>query len=515
MNSATIKIWLLPILLQFAFYYQICGFWDPDSHYFFGWGIPVLSLFLFWCRTEDEPPRGESNLGWLLPACCFLLLFFGLRVLWETMSSWHMLSWTQGLCLAAFGLIWAGAWGGFRWAKHFAFPMLFFLASIPWPGRIELALSDWLTGHIANFVTFSLQMLGIPAMLTGIQISIGDSVVEVAEACSGIRSLQFLLMTTLFLGEYGKLSLPRRSLLIVAGLCASFVQNAVRALALGWITGIEGQAAYDKWHDNTGAITFVLGLALVFIAFLIIEPKHKAGSAKVSQSPPPQLPRPLIGLTAFLLLLYGGTELFRSQWYALPDDDLARQWTLVPEKIEDFPAHRTLEVDQLVKDIFETEDIHSGQFWLGDSRVDYHFISWKDGYSVMRANAHTPDVCMGSVKGLIMAQGRQLQYFDKPWDEIEYESYVFQDPISAQRIAVFRSMLLPVSTKNYNQFYEQASGGWGQKWSLAWQNFWDRVDENSMITRQLLIIGVTSPGDQVERDTLQRFINEALSLEQS
>lgn len=515
MNSATIKIWLLPLLLQFAFYYQICGFWDPDSHYFFGWGIPFLSLFLFWTRMEDEPDRSPPSFGWLIPALLFLLMFFWLRVLWETMSSWHMLSWTQGLSLAAFGIFWAIAWGGVRWTRHYLFPMLFFLASIPWPGRVETGLSDWLTGHIASFVTFSLQMLGIPAMLTGIQISIGNSVVEVAEACSGIRSLQFLLVTTLFLGEYGKFSLPRRMALIIAGLCASFVQNAVRALALGWITGIEGEAAYDRWHDNTGAITFVIGLGLVFIAFLIIEPKKNAPATKRKSDSAPLVPSWQLPLTIIILLFYGGVELFRTQWYALPVDEMAMPWALEEDQVEKFPAHRPIEADPRVKELFEADKVYAGQFLAGESRVNYHFISWKEGYSVQRANAHTPDVCMGAVQGLIMAENKSLHFLPQPWDDIEYESYLFQDPISAERIAVYRSMLLPVSTKNYNQFYEHAAGSWSGKWKMAWRNFWDRVDENSMITRQLLIIGVTSPDGQTERETLNDFIRMALEREEA
>lgn len=511
MNTATLKIWLLPLLLQFAFYYQICGFWDPDSHYFFGWGVPVLGLYLFWTKTENEPERQGRALGWLIPAAVFFIMFCWIRVLWETMSTWHMLSWAQGVCLAAFGICWGLAWGGARWTWHFIFPMVFFLASIPWPGRIELSVSDWLTGHIADFVTFSLQMLGIPAMLQGIQISIGDTVVEVAEACSGIRSLQFLLVTTLFLGEYGRFSMPRRVLLITAGLIASFVQNAIRALALGWITGIEGQEAYDNWHDNAGAITFVLGLGMVFIAFLIIEPKQKP----VAKTKPggPALTGLIVALSAVCVLLYAGVELFRMQWYQLPTDELNQHWALQTEKLRQLPAHRELEVDPLVKTLYETEDVYAGQFIVGNSRVNYHYISWPEGYPVMRANAHTPEVCMGSVAGMIATRPRSVQLMQPPLDDIEYESYEFEHPISAERIAIYRSMMLPVSTQNYDQFYEQAAGSWSDKWKLAIQNFWDRIDENSMVTRQLLLIGVNSPDSTSEQETLYRFIDNMLVKE--
>ncbi|GHB91932.1 exosortase/archaeosortase family protein [Cerasicoccus arenae] len=515
MSTATLKIWLLPLLLQFAFYYQICGFWDPDSHYFFGWGVPVLSLFLFWTRAEDEPPRSLPTFGWLIPAMFFLGLFAIIRVLWETMSTWHMLSWSEGLCLAAFGIFWGMAWGGVRWSRHYLFPLVFFLTSIPWPGRIEMAVSDWLTGHIANFVTVSLQMLGIPAMLQGIQISIGDAVVEVAEACSGIRSLQFLLVTTLFLGEYGQLSMPRRIALLIAGMCASFVQNAIRALALGWITGIEGSEAYDRWHDNTGAITFVFGLGVVFIAFLIIEPKNNKSAKPAAKPSTFPVSRWCSILSMLALLAYGGVEFFRWQWYNMPELNNGDHWEIDPTQLSKLPAHRTLKVDPLVKTLYETEDVYSGQFLVGESLVNYFFITWTDGYPVMRANAHTPEVCMGTVEGMLTTKPREVHMLQQPWDDTEYESYEFQHPISSERIAVYRSLMLPVSTQKYNQFYLQASSGWFDKLKMSYRNFWDRIDENSMVTRQLLLIGVTSPSSTNEEDTLYRFIHEALNKDEA
>ncbi|WP_269540940.1 exosortase/archaeosortase family protein [Cerasicoccus fimbriatus] len=510
MNHTTLKIWLLPLALQFAFYYQISGFWDPDSHYFYGWGIPFLSLFLFWTRSEDEPERDAPWMLLLVPALVFFLMFAGMRVLWETMSSWHMLSWAQGACLAAFCITWGTAWGGFRWSWHYAFPLLFFLASIPWPGRLELGVSDWLTGHIANIVTFSLQMLGIPAMLQGIQISIGDAKVEVAEACSGIRSLQFLLVATLFLGEYGKFSMPRRITLLACGIVASFIQNAIRALALGWITGIEGQEAYDRWHDNAGAITFVVGLSMVLIAFLIIEPKdnNKATPKKTESAYP--IPGICLALTALVLIAYGGVELFRYKWYDMPTMHEAKAWQLNEEALNKLPWHRSIKVDEVVNNVLETEDIQAGQFLYNDSLVNYNFVSWPEGYSVMRVNAHNPEYCMGSVQGLEQTKPLEAQMMTGNWDGIECEVFEFRHTISAEKITIFRSLMLPVSTQNYYQFYQQASGSWWDKWKMAYHNFWDRVDENSMLTRQLLLVGVTSPTPGQEDAALYHFLNEAI-----
>ncbi|MEO0794545.1 MAG: exosortase/archaeosortase family protein [Verrucomicrobiota bacterium] len=513
-SSDSLRILILPCLMLLAFAWQMHGFWNPDSHYFYGWGVPVLSLYLIWEASAKGLKRGAPQIPWLFIALAFGLGYSVIRLVWDTMSTWLMLSWIQGFLLVAFALSWLIAWGGIKWAKHFALPFAMMLTAIPWPGSIERALSDWLTDKIAHFVTLSLQLLGIPALLQGIEISIGSAVIEVAEACSGIRSLQFLVVSSIFLGEFGSLSVPRRIILVIIGLVASFVQNAIRALFLGWVTGIEGQEAYDRWHDNAGGITFVLGLSVVLIGFIILEKKKPDEKPDNPVEPAGPLPGLCTTITILLIGFLAALEAFHAYWYRLPDAIEDYRWSLQHENVRDLPIHRVIEVDDLTKEILETEDVYSGQYlWNGNS-VNYHVVEWPDGHPVMRANAHNPEVCIKQVNGLRQIGQRETFIMEDPnGGELEMEVYEFEDPIRYKRITVFRSMLLPTSTQDYYQFYTRAQASWGDKWKLVWENFWKRVDEDSLITRQMVLIGVTQPGGQNQPFSVEDFITESLSRE--
>ena len=80
----------------------------------------------------------------------------------------------------------------------------------------------------AEILTF----FGMPAIAEGNLIQISNHMVNVEEACSGIRSLQTAFMMSLFLGEFHRLSVARRIGLMVASFVIAFLVNLVRTLVL-------------------------------------------------------------------------------------------------------------------------------------------------------------------------------------------------------------------------------------------------------------------------------------------
>jgi len=302
MTKQTVSIWALPVVALGVFYWQIHGYWDPESHYFYGWGVPFLTLYLVYILSFTEPEGSGREPAWLFLATGLTVVVGIVTLMLGSMPDWIPLNWLLGLGVVGFVFAWLAGWRGVRYASHYWFPLLFSLVAIPWPAQIENWVSTALTGLIATFVTQSLQLLGIPAILEGIQISIGSTVVEVAEACSGIRSLQFLLVTALFLGAYGFLSPRRRIALMICAAGAALLQNAIRALVLGWVTGIEGREAYDQWHDPTGAVTFAFGLAILIGFYLLIETPIPAKPPADAGAATDRPPRFALALTAILLI---------------------------------------------------------------------------------------------------------------------------------------------------------------------------------------------------------------------
>jgi exosortase/archaeosortase family protein len=91
-------------------------------------------------------------------------------------------------------------------------------------------------------------------------------VVEVTDGCSGIRSLQSLVMVALFFGELFLLPTSRRLLLILLAGLAALVFNTLRSFWLASVHFNHGIHAADAAHDRIGHTTFLLSAATLWLA---------------------------------------------------------------------------------------------------------------------------------------------------------------------------------------------------------------------------------------------------------
>jgi exosortase/archaeosortase family protein len=91
---------------------------------------------------------------------------------------------------------------------------------------------------------------------------------EVAEACSGIRSIVSLLAFALVLGELGDGSTRHRALLACATIPIAVCANAARVAATGLAADAWGMAAAQGFlHTTSGVAVFAIAVA----ALLVIE----------------------------------------------------------------------------------------------------------------------------------------------------------------------------------------------------------------------------------------------------
>jgi exosortase len=300
-SSNILKVWL-PIAL-FAVLWadlvrQLSYTWEANEQYAYGWFVPFLALALFWRRWLDRPVPSQpsafsarsrffgvqlspftfswpvkcppTSLG-LLSAFCFLLclLLLPLRVIYEINPDWPLCSWLMTLTVVGISLYAVFLAGGWKWVRHFAFPVCFILVAVQWPYRIEHGLTQGLMRVVAGLTVELLGWFNIPAFQHGNLIELSTGVVGIDEACSGIRSFQSTLMAALFLGELNRLRLLPRATLILCGLALGFCFNIVRTLLLSWQANAHGISAIDKWHDPAGmTIAVACFFALWAIAVL-------------------------------------------------------------------------------------------------------------------------------------------------------------------------------------------------------------------------------------------------------
>ena len=347
--------------------------WSVNDQYAYGWFVPSLTLALGWLRWRDRPAPAPPARPWtavlLVVAVGCLALLLPVRLIEEPNGDWRLLSWLHAGLLVTLSLL-AAAWcGGKPWVRHFAFPVGFLLLALPWPSGPEQTLVQGLQRGVAGLAADGMNLLGIPAEQQGNLIRVRDQMVGVNEACSGIRSLQTVLMAALFLGELSRLSVARRAVLLAGGIGVAMVANVFRSSLLVWIAAQHGTAALNRYHDAAGMSVLVI----VFIGLLCIngwlEPKPGALTAGPAVGTTPMaagrwLP---VGAVWAILAWLAAVEIGTEGWYRLHEHGrtLRPSWTVAfPQNA---PGFQKLTVDDVSRSLLRYDEGREARWRLAGS----------------------------------------------------------------------------------------------------------------------------------------------------
>lgn len=270
----------LLLILWLHFFWSLVPSWIDGVYYDYGWLVAPLALAFGWRRWRAFPDSAGGSLirpGFLIPFGAFLLILIPLRTIELGDPGWRVPIWIHTLGVLALTHEGLRRVGGMKLSRWFLPVTVFALTAVPLPWQIEQFTVRSLTDQVTGLTQELFILRGIPVERLGETLWLDGAVVEVGDACSGIRSLQSLVMAALFFGELLWLSWPRRfALLGVAAACA-LIFNTLRASALAQARFFHGTEALDRIHDPAGHIAFALSALILFIAarFLIPTPKRR------------------------------------------------------------------------------------------------------------------------------------------------------------------------------------------------------------------------------------------------
>ena len=446
--------WLWAAALAFAWFLVLRANWwewSLNPQYSYGTLVPILAILLLTRRWPDRPAlSAPTTLGRVIAIFCLVaaaLLLAAMQPMVLSNADWRMVpaltavaGVTMTLCLIYF-------LGGAPWLKHFAFPVLFFLVAVPWPRPQENAIMSWLMMHNTGLCVEALHWLGYPAEQRGNLIAIPGSLLGVEEACSGIRSLQSNIMVALAVGEFFRLTIPRRILLFLIGLGAALGGNAIRSLTLSVAACKSGSEAVDNIHDGTGLAVLVASSAVVLLAGKLLartgtkvrEPGAGSGEQGASTASDPSLlseisnlkfPVPAAlaaaGVVLWSAAWIGGEAWFR--WHESKAPALPVMWTIGPATAEDNArevpiAERTLDV-LLFPATAYSEQWRDNNGWQWQA----FYFHWPPGPTSVQSAfiVHDPRICLG-------AAGFELETKLPSWTaeangfRLPFQRYLFRD----------------------------------------------------------------------------------------
>ncbi|MGH9550667.1 MAG: exosortase/archaeosortase family protein [Terriglobales bacterium] len=256
--SQALLLFLLAAWLYGPLAIGLASQWWQDPNYTHAFFVPVFSLFLLWERRAKLAAL-RSQPAW---SGLVILLFALLALVVSTVTSGFFLHRISFLLFLVGTVVFLAGW------KHLAalsFPLAFLVLMIPSStllGQITLPLQI----VASKTASFLLMLVGIPAVREGNIILLPTARLEVAEACSGIRSLFSLITLTVIYGYLAETKITLRVLLVLMAVPISILANALRIAVTGVVVeywGIEG--AQGTIHLLSGWLIFAGSLALVFL----------------------------------------------------------------------------------------------------------------------------------------------------------------------------------------------------------------------------------------------------------
>jgi exosortase len=231
--------------------------WLEDPNYSHGFLVPGLSAYFVWDRRQKLARlRPQPHWGGLV------LLWFGLGLLLLGHLGAELFLMRSSMVVVITALVWYLL--GRPYVHALALPLAFLLFMIPLPTILLNTITLPLQLLASQVSTFALQLVQLPVYREGNIIYLPHTTLEVAEACSGLRSLVSLLALAVVLAYITQRRLSTRWILTLSAIPIALVANAFRIWATGVLAHRYGaQAAEGFYHTFAGWLVFVVALGLL------------------------------------------------------------------------------------------------------------------------------------------------------------------------------------------------------------------------------------------------------------
>ena len=272
-NPLIIRFIILFVLLLCAYHPIVSGLvnvWLADSNNSHGLLVPLIAGFFAYQKRDDlkEYIANISDLQHGFWTVTFgLIVFVGSLLIYILFYIGHIAFVSRVmLVLSLISLVWY--YFGLRFVKIILFPLLFLLFMIPIPVSFISYITLPMKTFATNVAVPLIKVFGVPLIQEGNIIHLTTCTLEVAEACSGIRSLTSMLMLGFFFAYMTKGSNYKRVILILCSPVIAILANVLRITGTGILANIYGETVARGYvHNVSGYLVFIFGFAGLFFLF--------------------------------------------------------------------------------------------------------------------------------------------------------------------------------------------------------------------------------------------------------
>jgi exosortase len=168
------------------------------------------------------------------------------------------------------------------------FAMAFLLFTMPFPPSVLAVMVDVLKRGSAATVAMLFSVTGTPVHREGYIFTLTTLSIEIADACSGIRSSIALGLTALISGHMLLKKWSNRTLLLLAVLPITIFKNGIRIVGLSLLAVyVDPSFLMGRLHTDGGVVFFLLALVMFAPVLSWFESRERRRAGGRSAMPQP------------------------------------------------------------------------------------------------------------------------------------------------------------------------------------------------------------------------------------
>ncbi|MCA9198122.1 MAG: exosortase, partial [Planctomycetales bacterium] len=260
-------LWLVLTLVIFVWAYastfqELFHLWKTNSDYSHGFVVVPIAILILVRRREWMPaPANPAAGGLVLIGLAGLLRVLAARFYITELDAWSIPLWIGGAVWVLYG------YSFFRWTVP-AVAFLWFM--VPLFETVERWLTDPLQRIGAAISAWIFQILGWPAVRNETTVLLGNEILEVERACSGLRMfygtfamvLAFILLT--------RMRLAKSIFLLLMAAPVAIAANVLRITLTGVLLHRSSdEVARTLFHDAAGFLMAPAALAIMLLVVAI------------------------------------------------------------------------------------------------------------------------------------------------------------------------------------------------------------------------------------------------------
>ncbi|KPK35879.1 MAG: exosortase [Nitrospira bacterium SG8_35_1] len=267
---------LTSLILLLGLYYSIISYmvtqWYNDENYSHGFLVPFIAGFFVYQRLDSLKKARVTPLFQAL-----LIIAAGLLILIVGHVGTELFTMRVSLIIVLAGMVLY--FFGKTTFQILLLPICFLFFMIPLPYILYDAIAFPLKLFIAKYSVLFLESIGIIILREGNIIMLPNITLEVADACSGIRSLMSLVTLSVALAFIINTTSVKRAVIIFSAVPIAIFTNALRVIITGILAQYRGeQVAEGVFHEFAGFMVFGVAVVILIMTGIMLKGRGKVKS---------------------------------------------------------------------------------------------------------------------------------------------------------------------------------------------------------------------------------------------